>query len=343
MTYIAYLHGRSILQVGGIKRMTFTLGTFNVNNLFSRYNFDLQAEVPDLKKGTVAIAKIKTIIERAERKEIDYKGVGLHRKDPAERKVIAERIKNMHLDVLCIQEVEDIDTLHYFVTNDLNGFYPYVMLIEGNDPRLIDVAVLSKYPIGAGTTWQTASHPESPGQRVFSRDLLQIEILHKTGTERLLTVFVTHLKSKFVPFAQDPVAGAKAADARRRLQAETMARIIADVTRPGSAFAVLGDMNDAPDADVLAPFTASPQLRLVNGLANAEETRPAPESSSPPGSPIWTHRFKPSGQPAHYELFDHIWLSPSLATKQTGAFIDRRSKMGGNGSDHDPAWVVLNL
>ncbi len=323
--------------------MTFTLGTFNVNNLFSRYNFDLQAEVPDLKEGTVSIAKIKTIVERAERKEIDYKGIGLHRKNAAERKIIADRIKNMHLDVLCLQEVEDIDTLHYFVTNDLNGFYPHVMLIEGNDPRLIDVAVLSKYPIGAATTWQAASHPENPGERVFSRDLLQVEILNKAGTSRHITVFVTHLKSKFVPFTQDPVAGAKAADARRRLQAETMARIITDVTRPGSAFAVLGDMNDAPDADILAPFAASPHLQLVNGLASAAETRAAPQSSSPPGSPVWTHRFKPSGQPAHYELFDQIWLSPSLATKQTGAFIDRRSKMGGDGSDHDPAWIVLNL
>ena len=323
--------------------MAITLGTFNVNNLFSRYNFDMQAEVPDLKEGTVSIAKIKTIVEKAERKEIDYKGIGLHRKDITERKLIAERIKAMDVDVLCGQEIEDIDTLHYFVTNDLKGFYPYVMLIEGNDPRLIDVAVLSKFPIGAATTWQTASHPEAPGERVFSRDMLQVEILNKTGTQRLLTVFVNHLKSKFVPFTQDQAAGTKAANARRRLQAETIARIVADVTRPDSAFAVIGDMNDAPDADILAPFAASPHLKLKNGLLHAKETRPAPNSSSPPTQPVWTHRFKPSGQPAQYELFDHIWLSPALAAKQIAAFIDRRTKMGGDGSDHDPAWVVLDV
>ncbi|HVI69711.1 MAG TPA: endonuclease/exonuclease/phosphatase family protein [Magnetospirillaceae bacterium] len=323
--------------------MTFTLGTFNVNNLFSRYNFDLQAEVPELKEGAVAIEKIKTIIEQAERKEIDYKGIGLHRKDPAERKTIAERIKTMNLDVLCAQEIEDIDTLHYFVTHELNGFYPHVMLIEGNDPRLIDVAVMSKYPIGAATTWQTASHPEAPGERVFSRDMLQVEILNKAGTERLLTVFVNHLKSKFVPFMQNQTAGTKAANSRRRLQAETIAKIVHNVTRPDSAFAILGDMNDTPDADILAPFAASPRLQLTNGLQSAEETRPAPQSSSPPDSPVWTHRFKPSGKPAQYELFDQIWLSKSLAAKQTGAFIERRTKMGGNGSDHDPAWVVLDI
>lgn len=323
--------------------MVFTLGTFNVNNLFSRYNFGLKAEVIDLQEGIVSIEKIKTIVERAERKEIDYKGIGLHRKDPAERKTIAARIKEMNLDVLCVQEVEDIDTLRYFVANELKGFYPHVMLIEGNDPRLIDVGVLSKYPLGASTTWQTATHPEDPGERVFSRDMLQVEILNKAGTERLLTVFVNHLKSKFVPFTQDQAAGTRAADARRRLQAETIARIVADVTRPGSAYAIVGDMNDAPGADLLAPFAASPSLKLVNALHAAQETRPAPQSSSPPSHHVWTHRFKPSGQPAHYELFDHIWLSPSLAAKQTGAHIARRTKMGGDGSDHDPAWVVLDL
>jgi hypothetical protein len=40
---------------------------------------------------------------------------------------------------------------------------------------------------------------------------------------------------------------------------------------------------------------------------------------------------------------DQVWLSPALAPKQTGAVIERRSKMSGDGSDHDPAWVVLDL
>jgi hypothetical protein len=44
-----------------------------------------------------------------------------------------------------------------------------------------------------------------------------------------------------------------------------------------------------------------------------------------------------------YTLMDQLWLSPALAAKQTAAFIDRRTKVGGDGSDHDPAWVVLDL
>jgi exonuclease III len=40
---------------------------------------------------------------------------------------------------------------------------------------------------------------------------------------------------------------------------------------------------------------------------------------------------------------DQVWLSPALATKLDGAFIERRTKLGGDGSDHDPSWVVLQI
>jgi hypothetical protein len=76
--------------------MKLTIATFNLNNLFSRYNFDLQAEVPSLGEGTVSIEKIKTVVGQAEKKEIEYKGIGLHRKDPAERQTVAARIKTWH-------------------------------------------------------------------------------------------------------------------------------------------------------------------------------------------------------------------------------------------------------
>ncbi len=102
-------------------------------------------------------------------------------------------------------------------------------------------------------------------------------------------------------------------------------------------------MNDSPDSPDLKPFVKDAELNLVNGLSNPIETRPAKADTPTPSSPAWTHRFKPSGQPAHYELYDQIWLSSALAAKQTGAFIDRRTKHGGDGSDHDPAWIELDL
>jgi hypothetical protein len=50
-------------------------------------------------------------------------------------------------------------------------------LIDGNDPRLIDVGLLSKRPFGGVTSWQFAGDPAEPTLPVFSRDLLQVEIL----------------------------------------------------------------------------------------------------------------------------------------------------------------------
>jgi len=81
----------------------------------------------------------------------------------------------------------------------------------------------------------------------------------------------------------------------------------------------------------------------VDGLTHPQAKRPAKADVPPPASKAWTHRLKESGQPARYELFDQIWLSPSLAARQTGAFIERRTKHSGDGSDHDPAWVVLDV
>lgn len=61
-----------------------------------------------------------------------------------------------------------------------------------------------------------------------------------------------------------------------------------------------------------------------------------------PATP-WTHRFKEPNTPADYQLFDHVWLSASVAHRQVGAGINRRTLRDGDGSDHDPAWVDLDL
>jgi endonuclease/exonuclease/phosphatase family metal-dependent hydrolase len=147
------------------------------------------------------------------------------------------------------------------------------------------------------------------------------------------------MKSHFL----SPGETASDASGRRQRQAEVAATIIEAQTRPNSSFVVTGDMNDPPNSQFLAPLVASPGLRLVDGLTNPTETRPAPADTPPPATAAWRHRFKPSGQPAEYELFDHVWLSPPLAAKQVGSFIDRRTRRTGDGSDHDPAWVVIDL
>lgn len=323
--------------------MLVSVGTFNLNNLFSRYNF--RGEIDAIHSGnTVLASPLEYIFRGGDRFRIrSFMGRLVKGKPNAARAEIAQRILRMDIDVLAVQEVEDIDTLNLFAREDLRGLYPYRVLVEGNDQRLIDLGLLSKLPVGAVTSWRHAVHDDDPGQPVFGRDLLEVQILNSTRGRTLFTVFNNHLKSHYVPFGVDPDTGARRANERRRRQAEKVRDIVLDRTRPDSAYVVLGDMNDPPDSLSLAPMVDSAELGLGNALANPVETRPPKVDHPPPASPAWTHRFKPTGQPAEYELYDQIWLSPSLAPRQRDAFIDRRSKHSGNGSDHDPAWIVLDV
>ena len=61
------------------------------------------------------------------------------------------------------------------------------------------------------TSWQHEVHQDDPGQRVFARDLLEIEILNQSRTKRLFTLYNNHLTSQFVdPAEQDPIGAAAA-------------------------------------------------------------------------------------------------------------------------------------
>jgi endonuclease/exonuclease/phosphatase family metal-dependent hydrolase len=317
-----------------------TVGTFNLNNLFSRWNF--QAEVP---KGTV-LEEVMVFDAASERKLRMFKGRVVHRKDPDDAVAIADRIKSMDIDVLAVQEAENIEALRTFNTDSLGGLYPHVILVEGNDPRLIDVGVLSKYPIGQVVSHQTEPDPASPVRPLFGRDLLRVDILNPTRRERLLSIYNAHLKSNFIDWSENRTPDQREAarirnNERRKRQAEATRRIVEDETRPNSKYVVLGDMNDDPDSEFLAPLVQS-KLKLVDGLADVEETRESKrETVGPQPGSRWTSRYKKSGQPPEHRLFDQIWVSPSLGSRVDRSFIDRRTKHGGNGSDHDPAWVSL--
>jgi endonuclease/exonuclease/phosphatase family metal-dependent hydrolase len=170
------------------------------------------------------------------------------------------------------------------------------------------------------------------------------EILNPSGSKVLFTLFNNHLKSHFGD-EDDHGQGKISNDSRRRQQAEKVSEIVAQRMRPDSRYVIVGDMNDAPDAAPLEPLLAIEGRPLFNALADPRETRPPkPEAGGhDPQSPAWTHRFKPPGQPPQHTLFDQVWLSPALLPAFRTAWIDRRTRHGGDGSDHDPAWVELDL
>ena len=157
--------------------MQVAVGTFNLNNLFSRFNFrgevtalpeqppieftstfELPEAMPELKpeeldplEGGPALREYRT-----------YKGKLVKGKNPKDTQRVAKRILEMDVDVLALQEVEDVGTLRNFVRDYLDNRYRHIVLIEGNDPRLIDVALVSKLPLGQATSWQHARHTSEP-------------------------------------------------------------------------------------------------------------------------------------------------------------------------------------
>lgn len=324
--------------------MEITVGTFNVNNLFSRYNF--KGEIDAIKKNDTEIES--EILYEFSANTLwtirTFMGKLVKGKKINDINKIAERINRIDVDVLAVQEVEDIDMLRFFNRDYLNYKYPYQVLVEGNDRRFIDIGILSKLPMGQITSWQQTVHPDDPSQKVFGRDLLQVEVLSANRSLKLFTLFNNHLKSHYTDWrVEDETAAQKENDARRTRQADMIAEIVKSQTDSDSRFIIIGDMNDPPNSPCLEPFTADQELGLVNALENPVETQPPRPDDPMPTSPAWTHRYKETGKPAKYELYDQIWLCPSLATKQTEAWIDRRKTHTADGSDHDPAWIKLSL
>lgn len=324
--------------------MRVTVGTFNLNNLFSRFNFSGAVDAIQSGGSTGAMTIRYEFTDLDNVRVRAFMGKLVKAKDEDETKTVADRIRKMDLDVLAVQEVENIGILKQFNNKHLGGLYPYQVLLEGNDPRFIDVGLLSKLPVGAITSFQTAVHNLKPGKRVFSRDLVEIEILSPSRSRKLFTIYNNHLKSHF---GDDDHGGQGKTDndERRRQQAEMISEIVGSRMRTNSRYIITGDMNDAVTAAPLQPMLMIDDQPLVNALINPQETRPAKTEAgghNPSGS-AWTHRFKQSGKPPEHHLFDQIWLSPQLAPALRASFIGRRTKHGGDGSDHDPAWIELDL
>jgi len=115
--------------------MEVKVGTFNVNNLFSRFNF--KAEVSEKKpEDQVVRGKVSYSFtgKDAFYRLREYKGKLVKAKSEKDTATIATRIKAMKVDVLAVQEVEDLDTLLWFNKVHLKGAFKYVALIDGTIP-----------------------------------------------------------------------------------------------------------------------------------------------------------------------------------------------------------------
>jgi len=209
----------------------------------------------------------------------------------------AEVIKAVNADIQCVVEVEDRLTLERFNDSLLKGphAYPYNVLIDGNDPRGIDVGLLSRFPLATINTHVFDKAHQASNSRIFSRDCLEVTLA--LPSRMRLSVLVNHFKSQgYGP----PLA----CNARRKAQANRVAAILRRYDLKKDLVVVAGDFNDHPQSAPLGALLRTPNLIdvLAKQFADPRER--------------WTYRDK--------SQLDYLLVSKPLADAMSVAGIERR-------------------
>jgi len=205
-------------------------------------------------------------------------------------------ISDAKAHILCLVEVENKDVLASFNSHMLNSRYKYNMLIDAFDPRGIDVALYSKFPLGG--VW-THMFEKKGNRRIFSRDCLEVEIFLPNGKK--LFVLCNHFKSKGYGKTSE-------SNDKRKRQAERVAEIITqgyDLNKDWVA--VAGDLNDTAESAPLQPLFQVPGIRDVLDMQFPNNAKKR-----------WTYHYKKN------EQIDFILVSKPLQKAFLKAGVKRR-------------------
>ena len=229
--------------------------------------------------------------------------------------MLAESIRALDADVLALVEVENRTILEHFNKALLAGMgYEHVVLTEGNDRRGIDVALLSRVPVGPVTSYRHLRFPDANGESIisFRRDLLQVRIEPEDGLP--LDIFVVHFKSK--GGSEDEGLSLRLAEARATR--EIMDRILAQDAQ--ATFLVCGDFNDFIDSESLTALIGSGDTALVSFVEELPEDGRVTYNQEP-----------------YISMIDFILASPAMAQRyESGSYRITPGSPETTGSDHNP-------
>jgi len=250
--------------------MSIRLATFNTENLFARYNFNKNYN-PVSKDG------------------FTINDLAFDIYDETDKQITAQAIREVNADVIALQEIESLPVLDAFNSKYLDKMgYRHRILIDSFDPRKIDVAILSRFPILSVRSYRQERNA-SNSTWLFSRDCLAVS-MDIEGKELIL--YVNHFKSM--------IEGRAETHARRKEQVNRVVTIIDEKWKAKEYegnFVVLGDFNDYPEGNTaLTPLIQHPGLEDV--------VKRMPQENQ------WTHFY--SGK-KEYKQLDFILLSKSLA------------------------------
>lgn len=217
----------------------------------------------------------------------------------------ARVIAAVDADVLALVEVEHRPALLSFHDGVLEPIlrktgrkgYPYALVVDGNDKRGIDVAILSRHPV-TDITPHIFDVPGAPP--IFSRDCCEY-FVEVPGIERRLLVMANHFTSKGSDFS-----GMK----RRFPQATHVAKIVKSRLDQGfKYFVVAGDLNDYPDEQCLQPLL---------GMQELEDTvKKFAASIDPAAKRLGTYK-------TGTKQLDYLLMSKDLASLAKNGGVERR-------------------
>ena len=236
-------------------------------------------------------------------------------------------------DVLCVVEAESRPALDRFnrqVLKPLQAAFAHVLLVDGNDPRGIDVGVYSRHAIPSVRSHvdDTYTGKDKKPHPVFSRDCPEYEIA--LPGSRTLWLLANHFKSQ----GYGTPAGN---DAKRLAQTKRVREILGRFNLQQDWVAVAGDFNAAPASASLSPLLTVPHLRDVF------------DSPKFLGQPRWTYH-------AGKQQLDYLLVSEPLFAAIQTVGIERRGQWmktqphfpevtgpANEASDHAAVWADFTL
>ncbi len=322
------------------------LATFNIENLFTRHDFNAFLKGPRSREARYLAPIVKFMANYGNADLTEFEEfrqlvqVASIAQDDDKRQHTALALAALDADVVALQEVDSFDALrrflaaYYVKTGETN--YRHIVLHEGNDPRGIDVAMLAQ----ADWPLYTRSHADLSGswidnepsgvalldafpkakteankhksKRIFRRDCVETVL-----TKAPVSIFNCHFKSMG--------GGRSKSMGVRQMEAIAVREIITrKFDDPATAiWAVVGDLNDYRQVikvrkalddngnrqeDIEVPDESGVDPLLFDGFGvNLVEALPDKDR--------WTHFYATE---QHKTQLDYIIVSPALADKLVG-------------------------
>ncbi len=212
----------------------------------------------------------------------------------------ARVIADVDPDVLVMVEVEDRATLQRFYDQMVwpllrakgSTRHQIFMLIDGNDPRGIDIGLISRYPLVGMRS--NLHRKNAAGNPMFPRDSMEYYV--DVGKQDFVAIVANHFTSQ----ASDRTGK------RRREQSAEVAAIVNDLRMRTPWIIVAGDLNEHPQSGNLDALIKHPELTDAMAL---------PIYKGRPGT------YKTAGTP---DKLDYLFVSQRLKGNVKKVDVNRR-------------------